>query len=278
MIKRILIGFGNSATIPAEIEHAVELARFHGAQVTALTSVEVGDHRAAAANPASPLSAAGWARELAHEQHEIVCEETANAVECFREACEQAGIKYGVQTLGTKPFEEIVALSRYFDLFVCSAKRIFESSILDANSDALVRLVANGVRPILAVQDEFQPIRRVLVAYTGSVDSAKTMKKFIQSQLWPVLSLRVVAIEQSEHESRRLLNDAADYCRAHGYEPEVGCLAANGSHELLQHAADWKADAIVVGNSDRGVLSRLVFRDTSLDIIRDAGCALFLAQ
>jgi nucleotide-binding universal stress UspA family protein len=43
-------------------------------------------------------------------------------------------------------------------------------------------------------------------------------------------------------------------------------------------AEEWNADLIVLGNSDRGILSRLFFRDTSLDIIRDSDRALFLAQ
>ena len=185
---------------------------------------------------------------------------------------------YRVEPMQGDPFDFIVSRSRYYDLFICGLKRIYEYSILDETSDALVRLVANGVRPILTVPDEFRPIRRVLIAYSGSVDSAKTMKKFIQSQLFPVPALQIVAIDQPLVESRTLLADAAAYCRAHGYNPETEALSNRNARNLLGVAEDWKADLIVLGNSDRGVLSRLFFRDTSLDIIRDADRALFLAQ
>ena len=85
MIKRILIGFGHSSTVPAEIQHAVELAQFHGAEVTALTPVDVEQASSAKSPSAEPLSAAGWARELAHERRDIVCEETAAALRSFWE-------------------------------------------------------------------------------------------------------------------------------------------------------------------------------------------------
>lgn len=284
MMKRILVGLGDAKCVDAEVKQAVELAQLHGAEVTALTLVD-----AKAAQPPMVVAqggpgrfgnfgASGWARELAHDRWEDVKAQTEKSLEQLAEACEAAGVIYRVEPMKGDPFEYIVSRSRYYDLFICGLKRVFDYSILDETSDALVRLVANGVRPILTVPEEVRAIRRVMVAYSGSVDSAKTMKKFIQSQLFPVPTLRIVAIDQPEAEARTLLADAAAYCRAHGYNPETDTLTDPSSQNLLSLANEWNADLIVLGNSDRSVLSRLFFRDMALDIIRDADRALFLAQ
>jgi nucleotide-binding universal stress UspA family protein len=285
MIKRILVGLGDAKCVAAEVQHAVELARVHAAELTAITLVD-----AKAINPPIEVAgatgtarlrtygASGWARELAHERWEDLRAQTESSLKQLADICEEAGVIYRTEVIHGDPFEFIVSRSRYFDLFICGLNRVFDYSILDETSDALVRLVANGVRPILTVPEHFRPIRRIMVAYSGSVDSAKTMKKFIQSQLFPVPSLRIVTIDQPPAESRVLLADAVAYCRAHGYKPETDILAEHRAHNLLGLAEEWGADLIVLGNSDRGILSRLFFRDTSLDIIRDADRALFLAQ
>ncbi len=285
MIKQILVGLGDANCVASEVRHAIELAIVHSAQVTALTLVDTKTSKP----PAEVASASGsgkyptygasaWARELAHERWEDLKAQTETSLEHLAQACEAAGVIYRVEAIQGDAFDFIVSRSRYFDLFICGLKRIFEYSILDETSDALVRLVANGVRPILTVPEEFRPIRRVLIAYSGSVDSAKTMKKFVQSQLFPVPTLQIVTIDQPPAESAALLKEAATYCRAHGYKPETDALVNHPGQNLLAMAEDWGADLIVMGNSDRGILSRLFFRDTSLDIIRDADRALFLAQ
>ena len=47
---------------------------------------------------------------------------------------------------------------------------------------------------------------------------------------------------------------------------------------LLPEAADWEADMIVIGNSARSLLSRKLFGETALHVIRNADRPLFLCQ
>jgi len=65
-------------------------------------------------------------------------------------------------------------------------RSIFEYDIsFEEPKDTLARLISAGVRPIVAVSDKFRPIQKVLIAYSGSMESAKTMKRFVQLRLWP---------------------------------------------------------------------------------------------
>ena len=141
-----------------------------------------------------------------------------------------------------------------------------------------MRLVTAGVRPILAVDRGHRPVKKVLIAYSGSMESAKAMKRFVQLRLWPEVQLRVVTFEDGRPDARRLITDAADYCRAHRYSAETDCLAGAPQQQLLPYAAEWGADLLVVGNSAKNLLLRRVLGETALHVIRHADQPLFLTQ
>ncbi len=141
-----------------------------------------------------------------------------------------------------------------------------------------MRLVREGVRPIFAVADEVRPIRRALIAYSGSMESAKTMKRFVQLRLWPDLKLRIVTFGDDQESAEGLLSEAAQYCRIHGYDPEIEYLPGSSKSELLLHADAWDADVIVIGSSARRLLRHRLFGETALSVIRDSARPLFLAQ
>lgn len=78
--------------------------------------------------------------------------------------------------------------------------------------------------------------------------------------------------------ARELLTDVADYCRADGYEAEVEHVESSAQQLLLQHATDWKADAIIVGNSVKHFWLKKLLGETAMHIIRHANVPLFLSQ
>ena len=156
---------------------------------------------------------------------------------------------------------------------------VFEHGVIDEPSDALVRLVTEGVRPILAVSGQYRPIRKVLVAYSGSMESARAMRAFVQSRLWPDATVRIVAFDKSADEARQLLGDAAEYCRAHGIEPQCEQAAGNPRDALLPYAARSRgADLIVIGNSARRLLMQRLFGETALAVMRRADRPIFTVR
>lgn len=82
-----------------------------------------------------------------------------------------------------------------------------DSDVEPAN--VLRQLIEGGVRPLIAVSDEYRAVRRVLVAYSGSVQSADSLKQFIRLRLWPQAVLRVLVCEHPHEQAQRLLNEAA---------------------------------------------------------------------
>ncbi len=126
--------------------------------------------------------------------------------------------------------------------------------------------------------DEDREVRRVLIAYSGSVESAKTMKRYVQLRLWPEASLRIVTFNKTTDEANALLNDAAEYCRAHGLNPVTEHVKTHAKSALLPYAKDHLIDLIAIGNSARNLLLRRVFGETALHVVQHAQCPLFLCQ
>ena len=176
------------------------------------------------------------------------------------------------------PFEIAADLVRYHDMCVFGLRSLFEHDVVPEPPDALQRLVSDGVRPILAVAEEYRPIRRVLVAYSGSLESAKTFKHFVHSGLYADAPVRIVHFGDDAATASRRLEKAAAFFAAHGRPVDTDHAAGDAAKELIRYAEAWKADLSVAGNSAKNLLLRRIFGETALRRLRDSPLPLYLAQ
>ena len=276
MTKRILVGLAGTSYSDVAIRRAVDLAQCHGAELTGVTVVDV---KQLSSVGAAPIGAQESGIELREHRLQITSERVEQVIAAFEEACTAANVPYSVHREEGDAFDSMLSYSRYNDLTVFGLRSLFEYFFDKEESlDLLGRLVGGGVRPILAVSRQFRPIRRVLVAYNGSRGSAKTLRQFIQFRLWPDMQLRIVTFGRVDENPDELLANAATYCRAHGFDPEVEHLPESPKRRLLSHAAEWEADLIVMGNSRRTFLLRQLFSETMLHVMQNADLPLFLSE
>ena len=254
MIKRILVGLGGTPFTRVATRRAIELAQAHGAELTGITIL--GSDR------------------LDAESRERV----ENAAQSFKNACSDAAIVHQVEQETGDPFDLLLSHAHYHDVIVFGLRSLFDYGLVDEPHDALVRLVREGVRPIIAAAPEYRAVRRVLVAYSGSMESAKAMKRFVQLRPWEGVALQIVRFGRKTDEAEQLLGDAATYCRCHGFEVEVKHLSGSATDGLLPHAKQSNADLIVLGESLRSLLARHLLGDTLVHVIRNSDRPLFLAQ
>lgn len=275
MIKRILVGLGSLDYARSATAKAIELAQSHKAQLTGVTLFDIDrlDQTGAV-----PIGAGQLAKELRESRLDDVKSIIESAEVCFAAECNKAGIGYQLQRETGDPLGALVSLTRYHDLIVCGLQSLFEHGVIEDPPDELAMLVKEGVRPLLAVTDTDRPIQRVLIAYSGSMESAKTMRRFIHLRMWPAAELRIVTFNQQPKLGEALLADAAAYCRAHGFQPETECVSSPPLSNLLPYASKWEADLIVLGNSAKNILLRRILGETALHVMRNAELPLFLAQ
>jgi nucleotide-binding universal stress UspA family protein len=279
MIRRILLGIGGTPFTPVAIERAVEICRLHDAQLTAVTVVD--EDRLRQVGPV-PAGGAGAALELREHRVAVTRDLIEAAVDSVTTACEESNVHLVVHREQGNPFELMVDYARYHDLSVFGLRSMFEYDVLGSAdvkpADVLSRLVIGGVRPIVAVSERFRPIRRVLVAYGGSVRAAETMKLFLRLQPWPEVELRILSCGNDASAADRLLSDASTYCRLHALQPELKYRPGSPHKEILAEAAEWDADVIVLGTSRGSIFSRTVFGSSALEVIKNSDRPLFLGR
>ena len=247
MIKRILVGLAGTTYTPVAIERAVTLAQTHDAEVTGVTVLD--SRRVRSLGGAVPPP---WEDADAIRNRRMAITETriAQSIRDFEAACQTAKIKYHFVEESGDAFTRLVDLARYHDLMVFGLRSVFDYDFLAGDPESiLIRLVGAGVRPLIAVSEKFRSISRVLIAYNGSMESAKAMKRFVQMRLWPGAELKIVTFHPSDNKADELLRAAEEYCRAHGFSV---CHQSNPGDPkvlLLAAATLWQADMIVMGNS-----------------------------
>jgi nucleotide-binding universal stress UspA family protein len=199
-------------------------------------------------------------------------------VAAFERACAEAKFTHQVIRETGDPLQELAALWRYHDVTIIGLRGFFEYGVVQNPDDQIIRLIAKGVRSIVAVAQEHRPVHRALIAYNGSIESAKAMKRFVQLRLWKKPAVEIVTLGLPDDESAPLLEDAAGYCEAHGFNTTTTALPDDPRQGLLPYAHGAEADVIVLGSTSRSRLSKLVFGDTALHTIRNSPVPLFLSQ
>jgi len=275
MLKRILLGLGGTPYTDVAIERAVELAKIHGALITGVTIIDV--KRLKQIGPVPP-GAGVFAEKLRENRLTITEERIEEAIEKFKKKCEEYSIQIKIERENGDPFESMIAHARYNDVTIFGLKSLFDYGFTMEPRDALIRLVSQGVRPIIAVSPVFRPIRNVLIAYSGSMESAKAMRRYVQLNPWRNVQLRIVHFGRRDEDTQKLLKDAADYCRDHGYPNKTESVDQSAREHLVEYARQNDMDLIVMGNSIRNILLRHLLGDTALKAIQQSDRPLFLAQ
>jgi nucleotide-binding universal stress UspA family protein len=275
MIKKILLGLGGTPYTDVAIERAIELAHHHHAVITGVTVVDKKQLEKIGPVPPGGIL---YAAKLREKRFTVTEERIENAIEKFTRKCKQSGIPKKIRRETGDPFETMIAHARYNDITIFGLKSLFDYGFILEPRDALIRLVSQGVRPIIAVSPQYRPIRSVLIAYSGSMGSAKAMRRYIQLKPWQNVSLRIVYFGKSDKNSVQLLEDASEYCRAHGFTAETEVVDKSASDHLIEYARKNDMDLIVMGNSLRNLFYRHLLGDTVLNAIQQSDRPLFLAQ
>jgi len=275
MLKRLLVALTGTPGGITAVRHAVELAQAHDATVTGVTLIDARKIR----NVGSvPIGAGAAAKELREHRITVAHEQMEQAIEQFRSACQPTGIVHRVAIEEGDPCSQLIDLSRYHDLVMFGVPGLLAFGQPREPQGLLGPLVAGGVRPLLAVAPAYRPIRRVMIAYSGSRESAKTMRRFAQIDAWPDVTGHIVTFRQPPDVAQGLLDDAAEYCRDHGFEVRTNHAADDPRDGILRYAEQHDIDLIVMGYSVRSRFSKLLMGQTGLHVLRHTDRPVFLSQ
>ncbi len=276
MIKRILVGLGGTPFTAIATQCATELGDTHQAQLTGVTIVDAAKLENVGPVPAG---ADAYAQRMREKKIKITREGTELAISVFKEHCaKQQVVCRRIQYEQGDTFEAMIAESRFNDITIFGLRSIFEYGFVTDPDKAIIKLLRQGVKPILAVAEHYRPVKTVLMALSNSMESARAIRDFIRLNPWPGANLRIVHFTTNKETEPFLADKAADFCRAYGFEVQTDLVDGHPRSDLLPYARENQIDLIVMGNSSQNIIKRSILGDTVLETIHSAEIPLFLSQ
>jgi nucleotide-binding universal stress UspA family protein len=277
MLKRILVGVTGTRAFAAKVDFVLDLAERHGAEIGAVSCIDVD--RLAKVGPV-PIGAGPFAEELV--EHRV-----RRAHACGEEAMRrlaEAGAARGIEVARFEregdPLDVLTKLHRYHDLLCLSLHGWFDDAVIPEPENALLELLAGGVRPILAVPEEPRPVDKVLIAYNGSPQAAKAMRQYAQLRPWGDAPVEVACAGDgaTEETAETLLADARAYCAAQGLAVNTKHLDEDSPTALLDYAQATGAGSVVMGVSQRRLLITRHLGPHTGAMLRHARVPLFITH
>ena len=273
MIKRILVALSGTSCTASAIAHAVELATVHSAELTGVTVID--PDRLQDVGPV-PIGGAAAAHELAEHRMLLAAQHVEEAITQFEIACDDAGVTNRILRETGDSAEKLLADWRYHDLTIIGLRGLFEYGILHDHGHLVLDVIGAGLRPLLAVAEEYRPIQRALVAYDGSPLAARAMKAFCMIGIWNPMPTTIACFSGQDGDPDTLLKDGAAYLEAHCFTTTQKRVEETPRNTILETMESEDADLLVMGAAKRSRVGRKLLGDTARYALENSTKPIFL--
>lgn len=250
MIKRILAALGGERKSNGPLAWTIQLCNSLEASVSVLPVLDVNAWK----QTLPTMISANRAANLLDSEPWTQPENTEDALRAYCcHALTQHKIKCNMLPVESDPLGELASRSRYHDLLVFGLGNCYSRALVPDFTKAVSRLIVNGGCPLLMVPPEEQPVKKVLIAYSGTVASGRSFTRFLQSELFSDASVDVVTLSDSLEHAGSILDPAKEYLELHGRTVNLTALRGRES-VLVDYALENGADLIVAGSNHRNLL------------------------
>lgn len=280
MIKRILVALDPDSDTPTATAFARRIGSAVSAEVTGLAIVDTQSVMASAKGGGiGSMYLVEKVRSRLLDEARTVAKDL---VESFADDFESGfGGKVSSQILEGEPLDQLSQEMNYHDVLVIGSRPHFFYSHPEEISLTLQSAIQTVVGPVLVIpEDASAEVTNVLVAYDGSRESARALRSFLY--LMPfgtAVSVNLINVHESGDATRSklLLREAESYCEVHGLNASTYSLHGTEPTEaILDAAARFKSQLVVVGANFVAPLSRMLFGSTTKSIVGNAKLPLWV--
>lgn len=283
MIRRILVALDPDEDTDRATRYAVEIARRQGAAVTGLALVDLDEieRRAAGEGIGSMYYAENLRDRLTTESRETA----RTLISAFETTVREANVPFAERIEEGVPVEWLREEMKVHDLLIVGKDPHFFYPRSGENERTLDRVVKKGVAPVLVTGGALEEIERVLVAYDGSLASARTLQRFVQLRPFGTsLEVELVHVrgssQEEKEESARRLSAVGAYARAHEFErvEERSIFGDDPSDRLPRYVREREADLLVAGAHSVSRVRAWMFGSTTETLLREHETPLFVSH
>jgi nucleotide-binding universal stress UspA family protein len=135
-------------------------------------------------------------------------------------------------------------------------------------------------------------MKNIVLAYDGSEPAKRALERTVELangaavtvisavHILPAMGRAGAATDEDEvTERKQELEDAAEYLRGKGIEPEtVEARGVDVGDAILEEARETDADLIVVGSSGKNLAERIVLGSVSSKVVHESPCDVLVVR
>jgi nucleotide-binding universal stress UspA family protein len=273
MLKSILIGLDGSQDGEAALGLGLRWAKQYDALAAGLAVVD---------EPGILVSDAGGLTEVNHQRATelLLADARRHADEVLRDfggRCDEAGVRHCVLEDAGAPYVQILTEAQRFDLVLLGLRTHFDFGWQDQPDDTPGRVLRDSPRPVVVVPKDPAGREAVVVAYDGSLQSARALAAFEASGLAHSREVHVVAVVEDRQAAGRHVERAAEFLRSHGVEarPHRVESVRPPAEVILERAEHLGAGLLVMGAYGQPVLREFFLGSVTRQVLKHATIPVF---
>ena len=275
MLRSILVALDATPASTAAQQLAIRLAKAFDCQITGLAVLD----RAHITSPTA-VGIGGMAYKKHRDQIKL---EEAKAFlhrleQGFQQSCEAIDVVWQVVEAEGVPHKLIEDQSGRHDLLVIGKDTDFHFDFDPSTADTVQRLLEDNPRPLIVCPETIPDDGVVLVAYDGSVRSARALHMLALLGIARGRPIHVVATADEPDQAERRTRHATELLVKHGYEvtPHGVASTAEPAEIILAEAEALKATMIALGASGHRLIHDLFLGSTTQRLLAACPCPLFV--
>jgi nucleotide-binding universal stress UspA family protein len=277
-MKRLLLAVDGTPSSRAARAFGLRWAKLQSAEVTGLA---VLDKEGMTGSEAVPIGGSAFKARRDERHVEAARVYLEAELKAFTTDAATTGVKANGLLMTGEPVRTIVAEADVNDVIVLGRTTTFDLGD-DAPGLAIVTsLLGAAPRPVIITPDNETPDGDVLVAFDGSLSSARALQLFaLLGSAWRKRSITVLSLDEELGRAEGLAQRAASYLIAHDYRatprPIVSARAPGGA--IIELAKEIQAGLIVQGAFGNRSWMDFILGSTTEAMLKDARLPLFMSH
>lgn len=201
-------------------------------------------------------------------------------LERFALRCAEAGVAAKLLEDVGLPYEQILVEAQRYDLILLGQQTRFHFETHGRDRDTVHKVLKSAPRPVVVTPESLPPGGAVMIAYDGSVQSARAVQAFAALGLGDPGPVHVVSVAAERKEAALRAERAIDYLRSHAIMADAHPVESLGSPAatLLDRARRLGAGLLVMGAYGQPTLREFALGSVTRTMLRESEIPLFLSH
>lgn len=273
MFRSILVPIEGSEYSKSATLFAIQIAKDHGTQLSGMAVIDKPDIE----KFFGPVPLGGMYYALKAEEKKLTEAEARarDLVDEFSEACKKNGVRCELIVREGEPVRVISDEAKYHDIAVMGLKNLFKYGATE-DDNTLEGYLSHAAQPVIAVPRSYNPIRKILITYDGSLPSARAIHSFVQFGIWNDRKATLLNVNDNKDVGDTLLERMSHLLEAHQIKFDKVHSYGKPEEVILDYSQKNKFDLIVLGAHSKDKITSFLFGDTTKAILAKAEMPLFL--